>query len=70
MTRSFASYRKSTRRAVRKPRPARDPSVETLGFTCFRLVPIRDPGPDEGPFETIQLTATSNAMGAFVGRHL
>ena len=68
MTRSFASYRKSTRRVTRIQRRTRDGSIHPMGFTCFRLVAVRDPDPDEQPFSRVELSATMNAMGAFMSR--
>jgi hypothetical protein len=44
----------------------RDPRFTRLGFTCFRLVAIDDPQPDEQPFAPIELMTTMNAMGAFM----
>ena len=57
--------------ATRSSRAARGPSrsaVTALGFTCFRLVPIPvdERGPDESPFDTVELVSTLSAMGAFM----
>jgi hypothetical protein len=68
MTRSFGSYRKSIRRVTRSVRRPRNPSIQPMGFKCFRLVAIRDPEPTEGPFERVELCETMNAMGAFLAR--
>jgi len=41
MTRSYGSSHRSSRRItqpLRIVKPPRDPSITTLGFTCFRLV--------------------------------
>jgi hypothetical protein len=68
MTRSFASYRTSKRKPA-PPRPRhRDRSITAVGFTCFRLVAVPDPEPDEQPFVSIELCETMNAMGAFLRR--
>jgi hypothetical protein len=66
MTRSPRASRTATRRVARVIRPVRDPSIAPLAFTCFRLVPIVDPSPDEPELEPIELCQTSNAMGAFM----
>ncbi|MBA3453344.1 MAG: hypothetical protein H0T42_09660 [Deltaproteobacteria bacterium] len=65
MTRSFGSSRTSARRIAPAPR-APDPRFTRFGFTCFRLVPIDDPDPDERPFTPMELMSTMNAMGAFM----
>jgi hypothetical protein len=44
----------------------RDPRFTRLGFTCFRLVPISNPEPDEPRFAQVELMTTLNAMGAFM----
>lgn len=44
----------------------RAPRFTRLGFTCFRLVAISNPDPDELPFAPIELMTTMNAMGAFM----
>ncbi len=67
MTRSY-SFRTVTRRVPRVERPARDPSISPLSFTCFRLVPIRDRAPDEPLYEPIELCVPPNMMSAFVAR--
>jgi hypothetical protein len=65
MTRSY-SFRTVTRRVPRMERPARDPSIELLAFTCFRLVPIRDGEPEEPPFDAVELVFPPNMMAALV----
>ena len=72
MTRSFAS----TRRVRSTPQPAaapRDPTpcgptIDRLGFRCFRLVAVDDPDPGEAAWASIQLMRTTNTMGVFARR--
>ena len=63
MTRSY-SFRTVTRRVPRMERPPRRPCT----FTCFRLVPIDDPGPGDPAFESIELVFPPNMMAALVTR--
>jgi len=66
MTRAYGSHhsRRTQKLVPFVPRP-RDPSIRTLGFTCFQLVPIIDRDPGEPPYAPIQVRETRNAMGAF-----
>ena len=66
MTRTLAASRPSTRRVFTRVPRVRDPRFARLGFTCFRLVAVDDPEPDEHPFAPIELMTTMNAMGAFM----
>ncbi len=63
MTRQF---HKALRSITHRNTPARTPNPNTLGFTCFRLVPIYDREPDEPAYASIELVDTQNAMRAFV----
>ena len=56
MTRSLAR-RRITRPLRFAPARVRDPSIEVLGFTCFRLIDGDTP---------VELTHSTNAMFAFV----
>jgi hypothetical protein len=59
MTRSFHHpVRLVPRRRPRPPRP------HTLSFTCFRLVEVADPAPDQAPYAAIELCDPTNAMRA------
>jgi len=59
MTRNYARTRHPRiTQPLRGPKPPRDPSIEDLGFTCFRLV----------MGEPVKLTVSSNSMFAFVRR--
>jgi hypothetical protein len=60
MTRSYNTRRRTQpMTAVRVAPASRDPSIETLSFTCFRLVAIDTP---------IRVTSTRNTMGIFAQR--
>ncbi len=65
MTRQFHKALRST--STRKA-PLRTPNPHTLGFTCFRLVPLYDGEPGDPAYASIELEGTSNAMGAFLKR--
>ncbi|HSN30924.1 MAG TPA: hypothetical protein VLT45_31780 [Kofleriaceae bacterium] len=59
MTRNFARTRHPrVTQPLRGPKPPRDPAIESLGFTCFRL----------GMGAPVKLTFSSNSMFAFVRR--
>ena len=59
MTRNYARTRHPRiTQPLRGPKPPRDPAIEDLGFTCFRLV----------MGEPVKLTVSSNSMFAFVRR--
>ena len=45
---------------VRRPR---DPAIDDLGFSCFRLVPTLD---DDAPFAPLAVERSRHAMFAFV----
>jgi hypothetical protein len=66
MTRAFGSHhsRRPVQRIPYVPR-RRDPSIRSLGFTCFQLVVIVDRDPGEPPYAPIQVRETRNTMGAF-----
>ena len=59
MTRQFHAR---VRRAP-QPKPRERPPY-TLSFTCFRFVPIHEPGPDA--YEIIELCDPRNAMRSLV----
>jgi hypothetical protein len=59
MTRQFHARLRS----AQKPKP-REPRQHMLSFTCFRLVPLDDLGPDA--YEIIELCDSRNAMRALV----
>ena len=59
MTRNFVRTRHPrVTQPLRGPKAPRDPAIEDLGFTCFRLV----------MGEPVKLTVSSNSMFAFVRR--
>ena len=60
MTRQFQKSARLTSR-----RPTRVPPPHTLSFTCFHLVAVTDPEPDEQPYAAIELCDPTMAM-----RHL
>jgi len=45
---------------------SRESKFTRLGFTCFRLISIADPGVDEASFAPIELMGTRNRMGVFM----
>ena len=57
MTRQFQT---SPRLISRRPTRARPP--HTLSFTCFHLVAVPDPEPDEQPYAAIELCDPTMAM--------
>ncbi len=69
MTRRTASLvRDARQRRSVTPVPrvrAGEASIEDLGFTCFRLVPVGDREDGRPAYEPIRLYETRNAMGAF-----
>ena len=68
MTRSY-NFRNVARRVARVVKPARDASIAMLSFTCYRLVRIDDPAPDEAPFEHVELVFPPNMMSALATHH-
>jgi hypothetical protein len=62
MTRSYAPRSRRLTQPLRVVRYPRDPAIDDLGFTCFRLVPSPD------GLAPIELVASSARMFAFVGR--
>jgi hypothetical protein len=52
-------------RLVPRPEP-RAAGPHTLSFTCFRLVPIDEPG--QPPFDVVELCDPRNAMRALLVR--
>jgi hypothetical protein len=67
MTRSY-NFRNLARRVARVVRPTRDASIAMLSFTCYRLVKIDVPAPDEPPFEPVELCFPPNMMAALASR--
>jgi hypothetical protein len=57
MTRSYSPRSRRTTQRIVIARP-RDPSITTLGFTCFRVIAI-----DEPPIRRIDI---KNTMSAFI----
>lgn len=60
MTRSYRPQRITQPLPIVRLRAPRDPAIESLHFTCFRLVPAGD------SMIPIELHYTTARMGAFV----